>query len=134
MDNEQRMLKEMWAYRKGDKQPTAMETNKGKYIITGIIGALAFITIGFILGQKTKRCSECREVELTVEMNKWMSVADSLNERTIILEAEANMLRDKIDSLSAARPTPKTSVRNALRFVNSASFNTVVDSVLAVPE
>lgn len=134
MDDEHRMLKEMWAYRKGDKQPVAMETNKGKYIITGIIGALVFMAIGFILGQKTKRCTDCRDVELTVEMNKWMSAADSLNERTVILEAEANMLREKIDSLSAARPTPKTSVRNALRFVNSASFNTVVDSVLAVPE
>lgn len=134
MDKEQRMLKEMWAYRKDDKHPIAMETNAGKHIIVGIVATLVALGLGFILGQKVKRCSECRDVELTTEMNKWMSVADSLNDRTIILEAEANMLRDRIDSLAAARPTPKTSVRNALRFVNSASFNTVVDSVLAVPE
>lgn len=134
MDKEQQMLKEMWAYRKGDKQPTDMETNKGKNIISGIFLALLAMAAGFFFGHKTKKCMDCHDLELTVEVNKWMKTADSLNERTIILEAEANMLRDRIDSLAAARPTPKTSVRNALRFVNSASFNTVVDSVLAVPE
>lgn len=92
------------------------------------------VLMGLFVGYKVKRCPVDLSNLVDTMAVKNKALTDSLNERTIVLEAEANMLRQKIDSLSAARPTPKTSVRNALRFVNSASFNTVVDSVLAVPE
>ena len=109
-----------------------------KNLVLVIIGVLLISAVGGgLIGYRIKKCpadSSERVIVLSDSLKKSMDKSDSLSNALHMTMGELEEMKKLNASIAANRPKTKPTLYNAIRYVNSAGFNSVVDSVLAVPE
>jgi hypothetical protein len=112
-----------------------MMTNK-RIAISILVVLIVSLVAGGVIGYKIKKCPEDLSGvyhNLGEDYAKIVRMASDLEDSLMLATEELEVLRKTNDELLSKRPQTKKTLYHAIRYVNSADFNTVVDSALAEP-
>lgn len=107
--------------------------------ISILVVLVVSLVAGGVIGYRIKKCPEVENTAYKVNLlsdsiEVLLHRSDSIEFELRVAEQELELLRKSNEELMNKRPQTKPTLYNAVRYVNSADFATVVDSVLARPE